>query len=310
MPSVSNIALAAILAYTGSVMALPVQNTYGIVERDFADLETRIYIMDPEEFDARDVTAVATPATVVSNTDAAAPTPTTPHKKKHHHHHHHHKHGGKVAAAATSPTADPAAASTALPSGPTNVQAPLTPRDGRNANGGGKKRRHRKHKHHKHHHKQQTPPADPAAGAAGAGGAAGASGAAGATDPAAAAAAPASVPGPADTSAAPALTPRSPLFGFGKKKHVVEDLAANKTSTDSTVAQNSTVLATTGDAPKKHHKHHKHRLHRHKHQHHHKGAQGLKSNGTVADAPLKSTASATTSLAATATSTPLHEIRE
>jgi hypothetical protein len=171
MPSTSTLALVAVLAYGGAVMSLPMQNSYDLVERNYEDLDARMYDMDLEDYEARELSGDIPAAT---STEATATSTDTKkhhshHGKGHHHHgnHHKHHHKGKHAGSAdASPSAEPASAP--------DAQANLAARDGRHANGGGRRHHHggRRGKggRHGHRHGQEAgagaAAADPSTGAA------------------------------------------------------------------------------------------------------------------------------------------------
>lgn len=86
MPSKITLALVACVAYrTASVMALPLQNSYDLTERDYADvdsLEARMFDNDFEDFVVREVTAPPTadapPVAAVPSAAAAVAEPALP----------------------------------------------------------------------------------------------------------------------------------------------------------------------------------------------------------------------------------------
>jgi len=156
MPSArSTLALVAALAYGASVLAMPMQNSYDLVERDYddlAELDARMYDTDVEEYYARDVTTSAV-AAAASTTVPAVPTNSgvsTHHHKGSHRHSHGHKqlhkhlqnnhkaHGKKGAVAPTTtgslfaPTPSPDAANSKL--------VAREPRGGKGGKGRGGKR--------------------------------------------------------------------------------------------------------------------------------------------------------------------------
>jgi hypothetical protein len=91
MPSKSTtLALVACLAYGSVVLSLPMQNSFDLAERDYDELDARMY--DIEEFDARDVTPPASPAVPNSAAAVAVSEPKTTPSKATVAHHGEHKH--------------------------------------------------------------------------------------------------------------------------------------------------------------------------------------------------------------------------
>lgn len=160
MPSArSTLALVAAFAYGASVMAMPMQNSYDLVERDYddlAELDARMYDTDIEEYYVRDVT---TPAVAAPTPDAAAAAPpaatsgvsTHHHKHKHPHHKHpHHKHHsqkhGKKGEVSPTTTTDSLAAPAPSSDAANSKLVAREPRGGKGR--GGKKGRGRKGRKH------------------------------------------------------------------------------------------------------------------------------------------------------------------
>jgi len=150
MPSArSTLAIVAALVYGTSVLAMPIENSYDLAERDYSDvaeLDARMYDMDLEEYYVREGGA----------TPAVATAPTTPvhvhHKHKGHHHNPSHK------SLHSHVTEEP---STPSPDTATSKLSTREPKGGRGHGGKGRKGRGRKGKGRKG--KGGAPPTDAAA---------------------------------------------------------------------------------------------------------------------------------------------------
>jgi len=152
MPSArSTLALVAALAYGTSVMAMPMQNSNDLVERDYSDiaeLDARMYDMDIEEYYVRDATTpdATTTAAPASQTSGAS---THHHKGSHHHGHKHHGHKAHGKKGGVAPTTTNSVSAPTPSSDAANSKLfAREPRGGRGGkHGGGKHRGHgRKHK--------------------------------------------------------------------------------------------------------------------------------------------------------------------
>lgn len=265
MPSArSTLALVAALAYGASVMAMPMQNSYDLVERDYddlAELDARMYDTDIEEYYVRDVTTPAVAAPTPDATTEASPAATsgvpTHHKGPHHHghkdkhHHKHHSHGqkhGKEGEVAPTTTTDSLSAPAPSPDAANSKLSAREPRGGKGRRGNkgrGKKGRGRKGRKH-------------------------GKGRRGGKRATAAAEASAEPPAGGD---APAAEPIAARGLFSKKK--TADEKASVTSESTPKAEEKEVDAATESSPatpKHKHKHSKkagrrhglHRLHRHR----------------------------------------------
>jgi len=154
MPSArSTLTLVAALAYGISVMAMPMQDSYDLVERDYSDLaelDARMHDTDIEEYYLRDVTTppVAAPvpppdSSVVSTHHHHKGSHRHSHGHKQHHKHHHGDNAGNKGEVAPTTTTD--SLSAPIPS-PDAANSKLSAREPRRGKGGkrgrGKGRRH------------------------------------------------------------------------------------------------------------------------------------------------------------------------
>jgi len=153
MPSArSTLALVAALAYGTSVLAMPMQNSYDLVERDYddlAELDARMYDTDVEENYVRDVTTSAAASTTVPAVPTNSGVSTHHHKGSHRHSHGHkhlhkhlqnsHKAHGKKGAVAPTTTGS-LSAPTPSPEAANSKLVAREPRGGKGGKGRGGKR--------------------------------------------------------------------------------------------------------------------------------------------------------------------------
>jgi len=163
MPSArSTLALVAALAYGTSVLAMPMQNSYDLVERDYddlAELDARMYDTDVEENYVRDVTTSAAASTTVPAVPTHSGVSTHHHKGSHRHSHgqkhlQKHLHNGHKAHGKKSGVAPTATGSLSAPTqSPDAANSKLVarePRGGKGGKGRGGKRGGRGGKGRKH----------------------------------------------------------------------------------------------------------------------------------------------------------------